>query len=394
MVRDWPARPPGRLVWLNAPTAHSGWPLLELARRLVDEDAVSILLTCPEPMPARAGVTHVPPPGDTAAEARAFLAHFRPEAAVFSDGALRPGLQHEAQVAGLAMLMVDARAPRALRERDGWYPGLMRGALSVFRQIFATDETAARALRKAGAPPERVVVTGRMEEESAALPCLEAERAVLARQLATRPVWLAAAVPEAEEETVIAAHREALKLSHRLLLILVPESPERGTALAARMEEAEGWMVALRLRDDEPTPDTEVYIPDSCAEMGLWYRLAPISYMGGSLTAGCIRNPMEPAALGSAITYGPRAGQWAANFGRLGAARAARAVSNGRDLAEALSDLMAPDRAARLAQAAWAVASEGAEVTDRVVAELRGILDGEGGLDGKVGPDGKGGGRS
>ena len=118
--------------------------------------------------------------------------------------------------------------------------------------------------------------------------------------------------------------------------------------LAAQMEAAEGWTVAQRSLEQEPDSETEVYIPDSAAEYGLWYRLAPVSYMGGSLLGeGCARNPMEPAALGSAIVYGPRPGDYGTVFGRLGAAQAARAVGSASDLGEALSDLLAPDRAAR-----------------------------------------------
>jgi 3-deoxy-D-manno-octulosonic-acid transferase len=136
--------------------------------------------------------------------------------------------------------------------------------------------------------------------------------------------------------------------------------------------------VAQRGLDQEPDTETEVYLPDSAAEYGVWYRLAPVCYMGGSLLGdGCARNPMEAAALGSAIIYGPRPGNFGAVFGRLGAAQAARAVGSAGDLGEALSDLLAPDRAARLAQAAWGLASDGVEVTDRVVEFARRVLDGE-----------------
>ena len=100
--------------------------------------------------------------------------------------------------------------------------------------------------------------------------------------------------------------------------------------------------------------------------------------LGGSLAGtGCLRDPLEPAALGSAILYGPRPGPFGTTFGRLGAARAARAVGSTADLAEALGDLLSPDRAARLAQAAWAVASDGAEVTERVMDLIRRIMDGD-----------------
>jgi 3-deoxy-D-manno-octulosonic-acid transferase len=36
-----------------------------------------------------------------------------------------------------------------------------------------------------------------------------------------------------------------------------------------------------------------------------------------------------------------------------------------------LDDLLAPDRAALMAQAAWTVASDGAEVTEKVLKRLR-----------------------
>ena len=49
------------------------------------------------------------------------------------------------------MLMVAARQPYLLRDRDGWYPGLVRGLLPAFRNVLALDEPSARAFRKAGA---------------------------------------------------------------------------------------------------------------------------------------------------------------------------------------------------------------------------------------------------
>jgi 3-deoxy-D-manno-octulosonic-acid transferase len=102
-----------------------------------------------------------------------------------------------------------------------------------------------------------------------------------------------------------------------------------------------------------------------------------VTYLGGSLSGeGAKRDPMEAAALGSAILHGPRVGAYATAFGRLGAARAARAVATAADLAEALGDLLSPDRAARLAGAAWAVASEGAEVTEQVLDLIRRVTDG------------------
>ncbi|MDB5658638.1 MAG: 3-deoxy-D-manno-octulosonic acid transferase [Cypionkella sp.] len=375
IAKAWPARPPGDLIWLHASEIGCSRGLRQLALRLVEELGVTVLLTCPEEVPLTNGMLLQPPPLDTPAEAKAFLSHWAPALAIMSEGELRPALLFEAEARHLSVIMVDARAPFLPKERDGWYPGLMRAALQSIAQVLAVDETAARAFRRAGAA--EVAVAGRMEEPSTALSYHEPERAMLAGLLATRPVWLATDVPAAEEAAVIGAHRSALRLAHRLLLILVPQDPARAEVLAAQMEASEGWTVAQRSLDQEPHTETEVYIPDSTAEYGLWYRLAPVTYMGGSLLGeGCARNPMEAAALGSAIVYGPRPGDYGLAFGRLGAAQAARAVGSPSDLGDALSDLLAPDRAARLAHAAWALASDGVEVTDRVVEFARRVLDG------------------
>ena len=372
-----PRRPVGRLVWLHAPGEAAAPALLALAGRLVEEDGVAVLLTCPAALPQRAGVILQPPPPDTPPEARAFLDHWHPEAAVFTEGELRPAVLHEAAERAIPMRLVNARTPAFLRERDGWYPGLMRSALSRFQHVAAVDEAAARAFRKAGAALSAVAVTGRMMEDNPVLPCLEAERAALAKMVASRPIWFAAGIPEAEEAAVIQAHRMALQHSHRLLMILMPADPSRSATLTERMEAAEGWVVAQRSLDEEPEPEVEVFIVDNAAEYGLWYRLAPVCYLGGSLTGkGPLRSPMEPAALGSAILHGPRMGGYGPIFGRLGAVRGTRAVASANDLGDALGDLLAPDRAARLAHAAWALASDGAEVTEGVLSRLRSILDG------------------
>ncbi|MGA0539633.1 3-deoxy-D-manno-octulosonic acid transferase [Neotabrizicola sp. VNH66] len=370
-----PPRPSGPLVWLHVAEASVTSPMLELARRLQQEDGVVVLVTCQDRLEAPPGILTDPPPADTMPEVRAFLDHWKPAAAVFSGGELRPVLLQEVVARRLPRMMVEARAPYLTRGRDGWFPGLIRSALLAFPEVLAIDEPAARAFRKAGAP--LVTIGGRMEERSVVLPCVEAERESLARLTAARPIWFAAAVPEPEERAVVQAHRTAMTLAHRLLLILAPQQPARAEPLAAALE-AEGWVVALRSAEQEPDAETEIFVVGDPAELGLWYRLAPITFLGGSLAGtGALRSPLEPAALGSAILHGPRPGAFGPGLGRLGAARGARAVASPSDLSEALGDLLSPDRAARLAQAAWTVASDGAEVTDGVLARIRAILDGD-----------------
>jgi 3-deoxy-D-manno-octulosonic-acid transferase len=371
-----PARPAGPLVWLHAPGAEALPSMLELARHLIEDDGVQVLLTSRHPPQTPTNALLQSPPSDFPRAAAEFLDHWRPELGIMAQGELLPAMLHECTRRKLPLLMVGARAPVLSPGRDGWYPGLTRTCLQAFSQIMVLDDAAARAFRRAGAEAGQTRVAGRMEEPSAALPHVESDRAFLAALMATRPVWLAADVAPEEMRHVIAAHRAALQLAHRLLLILVPRNAAAAPMLAEELEAIEGWGVALRRTDQYPDAETQVYIPDA-SEYGLWYRLAPVTFLGGSLEGeGCHRNPMEPAALGSAILYGPKLGAYGAAFGRLGAARAARRVGSGSDLATALGDLLSPDRAARQARAAWIIATEGTEATDTVIRLVRAIMDG------------------
>jgi 3-deoxy-D-manno-octulosonic-acid transferase len=372
-----PARPHGPLVWLHAPSPTSLPQITGLARRLEEDHGLNILITSDtNPDLRHAGILWQPTPDDTPIEARRMLDHWQPDILALAEGELRPALLAEAHNRRIPALLVDARAPTLMRGREGWWPGLIRGLLGTFSAILTVDGPATRAFRAAGAADPALQITGRMETPSAVLPCAEAARAALAAQLATRPVWFAAALPEAEEAAVIAAHRSAMRLTHRLLLILSPQDPARIPALVEMMDKTEGWTIAYRADGEGPDTDVQVYITEPAKDFGLWYRLAPITYLGGGMTdTGINRDPMEAAALGSAILHGPRAGMFGATLGRLASAQATSLVRNAAELATALGELLAPDRSAKLAQAAWTVESDGAEATDQVIKSICDLLE-------------------
>ena len=99
----------------------------------------------------------------------------------------------------------------------------------------------------------------------------------------------------------------------------------------------------------------------------MWYRIAPVTFMGGSLVDYGGHNPFEPAALGSAIIHGPHVHRVADIYQRLWKVNATVKVKSGQDLIAALGKVLSPDKAAEMAHAAWEVSSSGAEVTDRAL---------------------------
>jgi 3-deoxy-D-manno-octulosonic-acid transferase len=101
-----------------------------------------------------------------------------------------------------------------------------------------------------------------------------------------------------------------------------------------------------------------------------------VTFLGSSLAPKLGgQNPLEPAALGSAVLYGPSIRTHLDAYSRLAEAGAARIVRDVDSLVSALQQVLAPDVTARMAHAGWEIVSEGAEVSGQIIALLQDTLD-------------------
>ncbi len=372
-------RPDGPLVWLYAGPGSRVESLRQLSQYLSRERPGLTVLVTHDPATDVGGLEGIdglvlaPAPSEQLPDVRAFLDHWRPDAALFVGAALPAALIAEAHARAVPLILADAYLGRD--RTPFWRRGMTGSVLGRFSRILAPDAESVAALRRLGGRSLNVELAGRIEETPQPLSHNEAEREDIAERLRARPVWLAVDCPEAEEQAVIEAHVNALSYAHRLLLIVTPHDAARADALAARFA-AEGLVAAVRARDEEADADVQVLIADGVTELGLWYRLAPVTFMGGSLSGqGPGRDPIEPAVLGSAVVHGPATDAYAGPYARLTEARAARRVGGPHDLAVAIADLIAPDKAALLAHNAWAATSGGAEVAERLVQIVLQTLD-------------------
>lgn len=375
-------RPEGTLIWFHAASVGESLSIQELIQRLGSEDpTLSFLLTTGTRTSAELLATRLPPrtvhhyvPIDVHDFVEAFLDHWHPDLAIWTESEFWPALMNGTSRRRIPMLLMNARMSESSYDRWRWFPGFAKSLLRRFQHVHVQDQRSAARLMRLGLPRDRVTVTGSLKEGTAPLPCDETERDAVARALQSRPVWLASSTHEGEEQLVARAHRMAVRSAHRLLLIMVPRHPERGPQIAASLVR-QGWDVALRSEGGEPGSDTQVYIADTLGELGLWYRVAPISFVGGSLVPIGGHNPFEPAALGSAIIHGPHVENFEEIFGRLREAGAARMVTSSETLGAAVRTLLSPEVAAKMAHAAWEISSSGAEVTDKAVALVFEALD-------------------
>lgn len=379
-------RPDGRLIWFHAASVGESLSLLEVIRRLGEHDkALNFLITTGTVSSAGILAARLPDrcqhqfvPLDIRPFVQRFLDHWRPDLAVWTESEFWPSLILATQARGTPLVLVNARMSERSARRWRWMPGAARRILAAFRAVQAQDDVTAAALRRLGVAPDRLAVTGTLKEGMPPLPCNEVERVRLSRKIGDRPVWAAASTHPGEEEIVAEAHAKASQSVLRLMVILAPRHPERGNEIAATLR-ARGFNVAQRSAGQDPQPETAVYLADTLGELGLWYRLAPVSFVGGSLVDRGGHNPFEPAALGSAIIHGPHVRNFADIYARLDAAGAARQVRDVATLITAVTDLSRPDRRAPMAYAAWELSSSGADVTDKALALILDHLPGPGG---------------
>jgi 3-deoxy-D-manno-octulosonic-acid transferase len=234
-----------------------------------------------------------------------------------------------------------------------------------FALVLAQSEADAARLRGIGAAG--ALCLGNLKDAAPPLPADPAALQQLRQAVGERPVFLAASTHPGEEAVAIAAHAALAARHPGLLTILAPRHPERGPALAA---EAAGHAVARRAAGEMPGPDTAIYVADTLGELGLFYRLARVCLVGGSLVPHGGQNPLEPARLGCPILLGPHTWNFAEPVARLLAAGGARQVE-GPDPVAALAAL-AGDVLSDSGR--WRAMTEAAAATVAPAAELPGLV--------------------
>ena len=374
--------PPGPLIWIHAASNGEAVSMLSLIDRLlVERPGLSVLVTTGTVTSARLLAHRLPAdrawhqyvPVDRPAYVRRFLDHWRPDLALWVESELWPNLVSETDRYGIPLLLLNGRM--SLRSFQGWQrvPGLIGPLLASFELCLAQDEAQAERFRRLGAAAAASV--GDLKTAAAPLPYDESELARIAAAAADRPLWLAASTHEGEEEAAADAHRALQRERPGLLTIIAPRHPARAEAIMAMLNQR-GLNVARRGQDDPLDSTTDIYLADTLGELGLFYRLAGIAFIGGSLTPKGGHNPLEAALLDCAILHGPDMSNCAAMSYSLAAAGATVTVHNAEELAAEIRRLLNDpvERAARAAAAAG-VAADNRAVLDAVLKRIAPWLD-------------------
>ncbi len=373
------ARPPGPLVWLHAASVGESISFLPLVEtigerwprigQLITTGTVSSARLMADRLPD--GAIHQFAPVDRPGWVGAFLDHWRPDLAIRIESELWPATIDAVDARSIPALLINGRmSPRSFRN---WrrLPGLARCLLRTFALCLAQTEDDAARFRSLGARDVRCL--GNLKFAAPDLPCDAEALDLLAKRCAGRPVWLGASTHEGEEVRLAAAHTAIRTRVPDALLVVVPRHPERGPEIASTLRDV-GHMVALRSAKE--VPDTEIYVADGLGELGMFYRLAGVGFVGGSLVPHGGQNLLEPARLDCAILHGPHMANFEEIAREMVEAGGSIQVETDEALGNTVASLLTDETMrSRSCEAAAAVAQGKARILDAVVDEIAPYLD-------------------
>ena len=361
-------RPAGPLVWIHGASVGEVLAAAALIERLRAQD-IRILLTSGTVTSAEivakrfpADIIHQYIPYDSPRFVARFLDHWQPSLALFIESDIWPNLILSAAQRRLPMVLINGRMSQRSFPRWQRLAATIGALLGRFDICLAQSDTDAERFSALGS--RNVRVTGNLKLDVHAPPADAAKLQTLVAATAGRPVIVASSTHPGEEEILLETHMALATFFPALLTIIVPRHAHRGEAIAKTIE-AGGATAALRSRDELPNAATDIYVADTMGELGLFYRLSPVVFMGGSLVPHGGQNPIEPVKLGAAIVHGPHVFNFTDVYEALDAAGGARQAVSSEQLVKQLGQMLGN----------VAVREASIDAAEQVVARLGGALD-------------------
>lgn len=356
--------PAGAVIWLHAASngeLTAAQPLIEAL--LARDPRLRLVVTCNSATgKALAEGWGLPrlharlAPLDYALAVRRFIGNWQPDALIVIENELWPN-----RIAAMHRLdrpvivlsgRMSARSARVWRR----LPGLARRVMAGLSHVAPQDSASGARFPALGLAEPALGPVLNLKQLGSADPADAGDIACLSQIFDRDKTVLAASTHEGEESVLLRGFADALHDQPDLRLILAPRHARRGPEVAQLISRARlGY--ATRSRGEVPGPDQPVYLADTMGEMGLWYGLAGLTFVGGSLMPKGGHTPFEPAAHDSALLHGPHLENFAEIYAALEAAGATRRIAGAEEFATAILTLTPEDRAAMTAAARSAIAT-------------------------------------
>lgn len=365
------------VIWIHASSVGESASVLDLVRKLRAANAgCNILFTyatggARKLISARLGseVVHQFAPIDHPLVVQAFLAKYKPRMTVFVESEWWPCAIFFASRYG-PLLSISTRVSQRSYERWLTFPAFAKQLLSRFS--FFVPQNAQEAKRVLTLSPDAVILSiGALKYSASPLPYSEKELLEFREQTRARAIVLIASSHSGEEELSLKMRLTLLAKQKNLLMIIAPRH-------LANIERVRALLDSRNLRygsyskRDKIGADTDVYLVDTIGDLGLFFRLAPITVLCGSFIPGIGgHNLIEPAMLRSAVISGPYMDKTLELRADFSEAHAAIFVEDMDECAKAIATLWrSPSMAERYVNNAISLIKKHSHVTESAVEEI------------------------
>lgn len=368
-------------------------PLIEKLLRQYPDLPVTVTCTTPTGsarIQAAFGsrVHHCYLPFDTPGANRRFLAKFAPQLLVLLETELWPNLIRQAHAEHIPVVLVNARLSAKSAQGYRRFSALVQPMLQQLSQILTQDDASRRrflalmgqtsATVLPGTGIAKIQQAGNLKFEMTHQADLATRAELLKSQWGARPVWVAGSTHAGEDEILLQAFAKVLLTQPDTLLILVPRHPDRFAVVSKLVAEA-GLSQAQRSLLQQVTAQTQVLLGDTMGELMLWYQLADVVFIGGSLIERGGHNPLEPMSLAKPIQSGPHVFNFAKVFQWLSQRQAVVFADSAEALAQNTLDLLQhPAKRQILAERGFALYQQHGGATTNILRQLLQLLPSEG----------------
>lgn len=377
-------RPDGRLIWLHGASVGESISMLPLINRLLEiyPDAHVMVTTgtttsaevMAKRLPERAFHQYLPI--DNPVFAARFVRHWQPTIALWFESEFWPAMLSTIKHRNIPLILINGRISNKSFKRWQQFDFVIKELLDCFTACLGQSEEDAYRLRALGA--KDAMCLGNLKYAGLPIPVDEEKKKEIQDEIGERPVWLASST-HSDEEVKIGRHLKDLVAKHSgLLTIIAPRHPNRGVEIKNALREKYQLNVALRSANEKIMPETEVYIADTIGEMGIWYELCPIVFIGGSLIPHGGQNFMEPSRCRDAVIVGPHMHNFTDAMNRAKRADGIIQVDETVDLIDMVDQLLSNKElleAKRSLAYNWATSE--AKVLDGIAEKIQGYMENE-----------------
>ncbi len=235
------------------------------------------------------------------------LRRIQPDLFVLVELELWPNLIHYAAKA-CPIAIINGRLSENSAKGYSRLGPLLKPTLRKLTHIAVQNQQYADRFLDIGASEEQVTVTGSIKFDGAESNRDNAKTRELKKLagITQNDVVLLTGSSQIEEESLcLQFFQDHFNEFPNLKLILVPRHPERFESVSEMCRKSNIPFVRRSDMEAGVPSSTRLFLIDVIGELGAWWGLTDIAFVGGSMGSRGGQNMIEPAAYGAAVSFGP-----------------------------------------------------------------------------------------